>query len=155
MILSNQLKEHLKGPIGIFIATRDKNLDCDAARVLGALASGHDTIKFYLGEKFADKTLDNLRSNKLVSLSATNVFTLESFQFKGRLLSIRPTNEEESNAVSEYVNQFDEAVTKLGYRQGIVLDNTVYNPSLAVEFIVDQIFDQTPKAGAGKQLATV
>ena len=155
MILSSQLKEHLKGPKGIFLGTRDKELNCDLLRVLGASASGHDTIKFYLAEESAGKTLDNLRSNKLVSLSATNVFTLESYQFKGRLLSIRPANAEEAITVLEFVNQFDEAISKLGYPPGIVLNNLTYDPALAVEFVVDQIFDQTPKIGAGNQIATV
>ena len=155
MILPSHLKEHLKGPIGAFVGTRDKDLNCDLVRVLGSMATGHDTIKFFIAEKTAGKTVDNLRSNKLVSLGATNVFTLESYQFKGRLLSIRAANAEEAMTVLEFVNQFDEAISKLGYPPGIVLNNLTYDPALAVEFVVDQIFDQTPKIGAGNQIATV
>ena len=82
MILSSQLKEHLKGPKYMFVGTRDKDFNCDVVGVLGAHSSGHDTIKFFIAEKTAGKTLENMRSNKLVSLSATNVFTSESYQFK-------------------------------------------------------------------------
>jgi hypothetical protein len=155
MILSNTLKEHLKGPKGAFVGTRDKDLNCDLLRALSVSASGHDTIKFFLAEKTAAKTLDNLRSNKIVSLSVTDVFTLESFQFKGRLLSVRPASEEEETSILEFVKQFEEAIAKLGYRPGLVIDNLEYHPALAFEFIVDQIFDQTPKVGAGKQLSAV
>lgn len=155
MILSSQLKEHLKGPKGIFLGTRDKELNCDLLRVLGASATGHDTVKFFLAEESAGKTLDNLRSNKLIALSATNVFTLESYQFKGRLLSVKPVNEEEAKAVFEFVNQFDEAISKLGYKEGLVINNLKYDPALALEFRVEQIFDQTPKVGAGKQITAV
>ncbi|HUR31760.1 MAG TPA: hypothetical protein VMZ69_10045 [Saprospiraceae bacterium] len=155
MIIPSHIKEHLKGPTGIFLGTRDKDLNCDLLRVLGASATGHDTIKFFIAEKSSGQTLDNLRSNKLVSLSATNVFTLESFQYKGRFLSVRPVNEEEAKAVFEFVTEFEEAITKLGYKPGIVANNVIYDPALAIEFMVEQIFDQTPKVGAGKQIASV
>lgn len=155
MIIPSHLKEHLKGPKGSSLGTRDKDLNCDLVRVLGAMASGHDTIRFFIAEKGADKTLDNLRSNKIISLSVTNVFTLESFQFKGRLVSLKPANEEEIKSVFEFVTRFDEAVSQLGYKPGLVINNTVYDPAFSVEFMVEQIFDQTPKVGAGKQLAAV
>ena len=155
MILSNQLKEHLKGPKSLFTGTRDKDFTCDAVRVLGAIASGHDTIKFFIAEKTAGKTLDNMRSNKLVSLSVTQIFTSESYQFKGRFLSAKPVNEEESNAILEYVNQFEEAVSSFGLRPGLIVDNLIYKPALAIEFVVDQVFDQTPKIGTGQKLSTV
>lgn len=155
MILSNQLKEHLNGPKGAFLGTRDKDLNVDLTRVLGAAATGHDTIRFFIAEKGAGKTLDNLRSNKIVSLSVTHIFTLESFQFKGRLLTIKPANEEEANSILEFVNQFEEAITQAGYNPGMIINNMEYNPAIAVEFMVEQIFDQTPKVGAGKQLTAV
>lgn len=155
MIIPGHLKEHLKGPKGSSLGTRDKDLNCDLARVLGAMATGHDTIKFFIAEKGTGKTLDNLRSNKIVSLSVTNIFTLESFQFKGRLLTIKPANEEEINSISEFVNQYDEALTQAGYKPGMIINNTEYDPSLALEFMVEYIFDQTPKVGAGKQLTAV
>lgn len=155
MILSAQLKEHLKGPKSLFVGTRDKDFNCDALRVLGGGSSGHDTIKFFIAEKTAGKTLDNMRANKLVSLSVTNIFTSESYQFKGRFLSARATNEEEANAVLEYVGQFEEAVSGMGYPKGLVADHILYKPALAIEFVVDQIFEQTPKVGTGQKLTTV
>lgn len=155
MILSNHLKEHLKGPKAIFVGTRDKDLNCDILRVLGGGASGHDTIKFFVAEKTANKTLDNLRSNKLVSLSVTQIFTSESYQFKGRFLNARPVNEEETEAILEYVGQFEEAVSSMGYKPGLVADHILYKPAIAIEFVVDEIFDQTPKKGTGQKLSTV
>ena len=155
MIIPSHLKEHLKGPKGSALGTRDKDLNCDLVRVLGAMASGHDTIRIFIAEKSAEKTLDNLRSNKIVALSVTNVFTLESFQFKGRLLSLKPANEEEIRSIREFITEFDEAISQLGYKPGLFINSTAYDPALSVEFIVDQIFDQTPKIGAGKQLTAV
>ena len=155
MILSAQLKEHLKGPKYMFVGTRDKELNCDIVGVLGGYASGHDTIKFFVAEKTANKTLDNMRSNKLVSLSATNIFTSESYQFKGRFISAKPTTEEEAKGISEYIGQLEEVVASMGYPPGLIADHILYKPGMAIEFVVDQIFDQTPKVGAGQKLTTV
>ncbi len=155
MIVSNQLKEHLKGPKAFYVGSRDKDFNCDIIRGLGAGATGHDTVKFYVAEKTARKMLDNLRSNKLVNLSVTQIFTSESYQFKGRFLSAKPVNEDESKAVLEYVGQFEEAVSTFGLKPGLIADNLLYKPALAIEFVVDQIFDQTPKIGTGQKLSVV
>ena len=68
---------------------------------------------------------------------------------------MRPVNEEEAKAVFEFVNQFVEAISKLRYKEGLVAKHLKYDPALALEFRVEQIFDQTPKVGAGKQIAAV
>jgi hypothetical protein len=155
MILSNQLKEHLKGPKSIYVGSRDKDFNCDILRGLGAGAAGHDTVKVYVAEKTAGKMLENMRTNKLVNLSVTQIFTSESYQFKGRFLSAKSVNEDEAKAVLEYINQFEEAVSSFGLKPGLIADNLSYNPALAIEFVVDQVFDQTPKIGTGQKLSTV
>lgn len=155
MIIPNQIKEHLKGPKYSFTGTRDKDFRCDLLGVLGVVVTGHDTVRFFIAEKTAGKTLENLRSNKLVTLSVTNVFTSESYQLKGKFLSARSVNEEESKAVQEYIDQFEEVVSGMGFPPSLIADHMLYKPALAIEFVVDAIFDQTPKVGTGKQLTTI
>ena len=155
MIIPSPLKEHLKGPKAFFVGARDKDFNCDILRVLGGSATGHDTIKFFVAEKTAGKMLDNMRSNKLVSLSVSNIFNSESYQFKGRFLSAKPESAEEAEGVYEYVGQFEESLGSMGYPKGLFADHVLYKPALAIEFAVEQIFDQTPKIGTGQQLKAV
>ncbi len=154
MILSSQLKEHVKGPKAAHVGTRDKDFTSDTVRVMGVIPTGHDSLKFFIAEKTAQRTVDNLRSNKLVALATTNVLNFESYQLKGRLLSIKPANDEEEAWIKEYIIQFDAEVTKIGLPQGFVINNILYLPALAVEFVVEQVFDQTPKIGTGNLVST-
>lgn len=155
MILTNQLKEHLKGPRFSFVGTRDKDFNCDIVRAFAISATGHDSVKFYIAEKTASQTLDNLRANKIVTLSVTNVYTSESFQLKGKMLNSRPVNDEEASEISEYIEQFEEIVTTAGHRKGLVKENFIHDPALAIEFVVESVFDQTPKVGTGQQVTLV
>src|SRR5688572_23745026 len=147
MIVSNHLKEHLKGPKALYVGSRDKDFNCDVLRAIGVMVTGHDTVKYYLAESTANKMLDNLRSNKLVNLSVTNIFTSESYQLKGRMLQIKPVTGAEEHLIKEYIQQFDEAIAMAGYKPGLVAAHTPLHPAVSIEFVVDEVFDQTPKMG--------
>jgi len=155
MILSNQIKDHLKGPKSSYAGTRDKEFRCEIVRVVGVTPTGHDSIKFFIAEATGAKTLDNVRSNKIVTLSTTNIFTSESYQIKGRLINARPATEEENTFVRDYMASFDEAASKLGFEPGMLSSKLLSHPALAIEFVADQIFDQTPKVGTGKLVSSV
>ena len=155
MLLSSQVKEHLKGPKSSYTGTRDKDYRCEIVRVMGVISTGHDSIKFFIAEESGARTLDNLRSNKIVTLSTTNIFTSESFQMKGRLINFRPATEEENTFIKDYVTSFDETASKLGFPPGMISNKMPHQPAVAIEFVVDQIFDQTPKIGTGKLVSAV
>ncbi|HUR30659.1 MAG TPA: hypothetical protein VMZ69_04455 [Saprospiraceae bacterium] len=155
MILANQLKEHLKSPKSTYAGSRDKDFNCDVVRVVGVCVTGHDTVKFFIAESTASKTLDNFKANKLINLSSTNVFTTESYQLKGRVLSIKAGTTEDQMLVNDCIQRFDEDVSTIGFRPGMITEKLPHNPVIAIEFVVDQIFDQTPKVGTGKSMETV
>jgi hypothetical protein len=155
MILSSQVREHLKTPKSTYAGSRDKDFTCDIVRVVAVSVTGHDTVKFYIAESTAAKTLDNIRSNKLINLSTTNIFTTESYQLKGRMLSVKPATEEEHQMIFGYMKLFDEMAASIGFPPGIVVNKMPYNPAMSIEFVVDLVFDQTPKIGTGKILETV
>ena len=155
MILSTQLKEHLKGPKASYLGTRDKDYTTDIIRALGITVTGPDSLKFFIAEPTAHKALDNLRANKIVTLSVTNILNLESFQLKGRLINVIPVNDEEIKFIKEFVLQFEEAAVRMGLPIGLVTNYMLHLPALAVEFVAEQIFEQTPKIGTGKLISAV
>ena len=101
------------------------------------------------------KTVDNLKANKLVNLSCTNIFTTESYQLKGKVLSIKPATEEDNESIKTYIKEFDAAAAMVGFRPGLIADNLPHIPAIVIEFVVDQVFDQTPKVGTGKTVEAV
>jgi hypothetical protein len=152
MIIPNQLKDHLRGPRFSYLGTRDKDFNCDLVRAFASSVTGHDTVKFFIAELTAAQTLDNLRSNKIVTLSVTNVFTSESYQMKGKVLNVGPASGEEMEVIAQYIDEFEDTVLAAGFQKGLVKDNFVYHPALAIEFVVENLFDQSPKVGTGQQV---
>lgn len=155
MILSNQLKDHLRGPRFSFLGTRDKDFNCDIVRAFAIYDTGHDSVKFYIAEKTAPQALDNLRANKIVTLSVTHPHTSVSYQLKGKMLSVRTATPEEATEIAQYIEEFEIVIHAAGFPEGLVKNNFVHDPALAIEFVVNFVFDQTPKVGTGQQVTLV
>src|SRR5688500_16783477 len=119
MIISSQVREHLKSAKSSYAGSRDKDFNCEIVRVVGVCVTGHDTVKVFIAETSSAKTVENIRSNKLINLSSTNIFTTESYQLKGRMLSAKPATNEDQDKVNEFIHQFDEDAAAVGFRPGL------------------------------------
>lgn len=137
------------------MGTRDKDFNCDIVRAFAISATGHDSVKFYIAESTAAQSLDNLRTNKIVTLSVTEVFSSQSFQLKGKMLNARPVTTEEAEEITRYIEEFEDVVVNTGNRKGLVKENFVHDPAIAIEFVVELVFDQSPKVGTGQQVTLV
>lgn len=157
MLLPNQLKTFLQEPRFYWLATRDAEFKTEPHRVFGLQIPGPDSLRFFLYQGTGEKSRANLMANKLVALSITNAFTFESYQFKGKMTEIRLITQEEEEFIANYISEMDRIVVAIGlpYPENSIVAQTDYKPSWAVEFQVEQIFDQTPKAGTGNLVATV
>lgn len=155
MIFLTNLKEFFAEPTVYFLATRDTSFTCDVVRCVGLKVTGHATIQVYIYAETAEHALRNLRDNGLIALSVTAPFTHESYQFKGRQIEIRQAREEEREFVGRYLEEFEALAVAQGLDEGLVLNNLPSWPAYSIEIEVEQIFEQTPKTGAGKLLTAV
>ncbi|HLF65558.1 MAG TPA: pyridoxamine 5'-phosphate oxidase family protein [Saprospiraceae bacterium] len=155
MLLPNQLKQFLLEPRFYWMATRNQDFICEIHRVLGVQVAGTDILRIFIYQGTASRTKENLLANKLIAFSVTSGFTFESYQIKGKLLEIRPVNEEEEVLMKNYIVEMDKMLVALGYSVSGVLTETLYTPAWSVEFSIEQVFDQTPKVGTGKLLTSV
>lgn len=155
MLLPNHMKQFLLEPKFYWIATRNQEMICEIDRALGVQIASSDSLRIFLYQGRAHQTRENLMANRLIAFSVTNGFTFESYQFKGKMVELRPADDNEELFMQQYVQEMDKMLVALGFSIKGLLTEIKYTPAWSVEFSVDQIFDQTPKIGTGKLLTTV
>jgi hypothetical protein len=109
-------------------------------------------LTFFISEAFGRTFIQNLRRNSLITLAATCVPTFESYQYKGIYQSIRPCTNEEEEWQRKYVDSITDITTMFGYSKEGIYQSYLHQPSFAVTFWVQHIFEQTPHKGTGNQV---
>lgn len=110
------------------------------------------SITLYVSERYSRQYLKNFETNRNITLAATNVPTFESYQYKGLLDNIRPCTPDEEKAQRIYLDRFTDVIGSFGYSKELVFNNFNFQPSFAVTFRVNGIFEQTPYKSTGGQV---
>lgn len=151
-LITPELKEFIEGSQGISMGTRDKDLTPEYTRVLGASVNEDGIITFYTAKDTSVKAIENIDNNKLVSITLASPLSYECYQFKGKCITYRDSNEIDQGNIERYLKGFNDALNILGIRDGIIY-KWPSQPSMAIEMKVEEIFEQTPKVGAGKSIS--
>ena len=153
MQINEDLKKFIEGANGMGLGTRDKDLKPTYSRVLAAKATGNNTIKFTIAKQTAGKVIENLKDNKKISLVQAYPLTFECYQYKGTFIGYHESTSEEKIEVDNYLKEMNDTIQKIGIKDGSVY-TWPHDPTITIEFEVEQIFEQTPKIGTGNQLKT-
>ena len=152
MILSAHLKEHLNGPQAFWIGTRDADLIPEAVRGAVVIVKPLNVLRILVQKEQAQKTLENLRHNRRVALSSIDPSNLESYQFKGTFIKSEDATAEELDLIKERKVVFNEVLLTWGLPDGLVYKLPTF-PTIALEFEIEEIFEQTPKQGTGQLMS--
>jgi hypothetical protein len=93
-------------------------------------------------------SVDNLRNGRL-ALTGADVRTLRSVQLKGRVVRTEPATDADVQLVAEHSSAFFRAVHETDGIALELLDRLLPAAIVAVEFEVDEMFDQSPGPDAG------
>ncbi len=149
-IITPKLKSFIEGPQGISLGTRDRNLKPEYCRVLGALVMENDIVKIFVAKLVSDQSIKNIDDNKLVSITLCSL-SYECYQFKGKCVHYEDSDNEDQGRVEKYMTEFNECLVKVGTKDGLVYKWPT-KPCITIEMKVEEIFDQTPKIGAGNKI---
>ena len=120
-------------------------------RRLGARAGENDIITIYTVKHTSKKAIDNIEDNKLISITMVSALSYECYQFKGKCITYRDSNENDQSKIDSYMKDFNNTLVKIGVKDGLLFKWPT-QPSLAIEMKVEEIFEQTPKVGAGSSI---
>ena len=109
----------------------------------------------FVPREFGDGLSAAFETNGHFALTVEHIGPHECYQFKGRILSLRPATEPDRTVTARCRERFAAAVPALlphlaGDREA--LRRYILEPALAVRFSVREIYLQTPGPGAGSLL---
>ncbi|HKA53407.1 MAG TPA: pyridoxamine 5'-phosphate oxidase family protein [Candidatus Binatia bacterium] len=155
-MISEKLVEFLHGPVFMAIGTRDEKLRPAHTVVVGAIVNqDRETISCFVLQSRAEQIMGNLENNARIALSAGSP-SHESYQFKGRYVSARPTDAKDVAIQEIYRTKLVALMLQYGYPEQIVKPLVLGfrgQPAVAITFRVEEIFLQTPGPEAGKRIA--
>ena len=137
--------------------TRDRNLVPHGHRVSGWRLGGDGrTLVVLLPEGARPHLIESLEDNGQFSVTLEEYPAHETYQFKGRYVRHRPIDGEDLEVADRVRERFLTSVIQFfGEAAAGPLRAFSQRPSLAVEFLVDEIYVQTPGPGAGARLFPV
>jgi len=149
-MLPANLVDFVHGPVFFALGTRSATLRTAVARIMGAIADGPaDSISFFLPRVQEQPHLDNIAANGLVALAAGNGLTSQAYQFKGRVIDVRPSTPGDEAIRDLYRDKLIAFIKPMGMPETMV-GGYIVAPSMTITFRVAKIFNQTPGPGAGR-----
>lgn len=99
-------------------------------------------------------TVANAKLGGPIALTAADVVSLRSVQFKGKCVSVEPATDADRDSSARYCDKFFADVEQTDGTPRVKLERLVPNDLLAVIVEVRELFNQTPGPRAGETLPT-
>ena len=149
-MIPQKLTDFVHGSVLSWVGSRDDRLRPSVSWAFGArVEAANDLITAFVPDIEAEQVKSNLAHNGLVAFTVAEAITHESYQFKGRLVDLRPSTAEERAVQDIHRSKLVSHYTK--YPEALFGGFVLY-PSTAITFRVEEAFVQTPGPGAGEKL---
>ena len=149
-MIPERLVAFVHGPVVSWVGTRDARLRPAVTWVFGArVSSDRDEITVFIPDIEAEQAKRNAEHNGQIAFTVADGISHESYQFKGKLVELRTTSEEE-RAVQDI--HLAKVISYLWMHPKKLFEDFGLYPSTALTFRVEQVFAQTPGPDAGKLL---
>ncbi|HYD10320.1 MAG TPA: pyridoxamine 5'-phosphate oxidase family protein [Acidimicrobiales bacterium] len=153
MIGTDEIKM-LESPVSTVVGTVDATGMPHASRAWGTWVLDGGRRMRFLVPAADTRTAENVRATGLVAFTGTVVNTLRSVQVKGRNGVVDgPATGDDRVLHERYSNAFFQAVHESDGMDVVALRNLLPDALVAVEFEVEEVFDQTPGPTAGAKLS--
>jgi len=152
-VISTEVANLLESGASLVVGTVDGDLLPDATRAWGAwVLHDPERVRFLVPDR-SQRTIANTGDGGLVALTASDVATHRSIQLKGRAIRVEAATRDDLDLGAQYVREFFACVHETEAIDITLLEKAVPSGYVAVEIVVDAMFDQTPGPAAGRALA--
>jgi hypothetical protein len=90
-----------------------------------------------------------------IAYTAASVRTLTSFQLKGRISTVGPATAADRESYERYCDEYYAAVLDVDFIRRELMERMEPDAVVALEFEVEELFDQSPGPGAGRAYGAV
>jgi hypothetical protein len=154
MVISPSHVALLEDPMFSFwIGTAGRDHIPEVVKCMGVIVDPvSDRLTCFAGAILANKSLLNLQENPAVTLVGASVLTYEGYQYKGTFINSRFCTAEDILFQENYMRIFTSNLAELGYSEDGLYKLYFSQPSVAIEFRVMEIYEQSPRKGTGEKV---
>lgn len=150
VVITQRLVDFVHGSVLGWVGSHDDKLRPSLSWAIGArVDAANDLITTFLPDVEAEQVKSDLNQNGMVAYTVVEGISHEAYQFKGRMVEMRPSTVEE-RAVQDI--QQSKLVSHFHMYPEIFFRGYTLYPSTAVTFRVEEAFVQTPGPGAGEKI---
>ncbi len=152
-VINEYLRQEIEANATFWVSSCNAEGTPDLVRTMGVRAEpdGEHLVAF-IPVPYAQKLIAQLVPGQKLALMQANLHTYVSLQFKGRCVSHRPSTAGEIEFQRRYVDGFCREIEKQGMAQETTFPVLFRQPSIALVVRVEEVYEQTPKAGTGERL---
>lgn len=152
-MIDPDLAAFLEGGVAIHLGTRNETLEPNGARAAAVrVEAGGTELIVYIAETAAERLFPDLRSNGQAAVAFVRPTDDRACQVKGVFIDARPAVEDERALVDAQWRGFARQLEGIGIPRGNSAGWVTW-PALAIRLRATAVFNQTPGADAGAQLA--
>jgi hypothetical protein len=149
---TEKLREWLGGGTSIIVATVDAEGVPATCRGIAVTPKGEDALTVYLPAATGQEALANLATTRRIAVSCSHPLSHSTVQVKGVTRGVKLAPASDEAFVRERWRQFADVLDALGLPRSVTHRMTHW-PAFAIDFSIEQVFDQTPGPKAGAPLA--
>jgi hypothetical protein len=152
MLLSTSLVQFIESGVSTSLGSANRAGQPEVVRVLGTRVNADASVVCaFLPRALSERSLDNLKQNPRVALTASRVIDHRTLQLKGSVLAVRDADTDDQRHMQQYLSAFSEQLFLIGMPRSLSR-RVHWWPALAIEFAVTDLFEQTPGPGAGSRI---
>jgi hypothetical protein len=152
-VLDPQVVEFIHGGVAVGVATRDDDLRPEFARAWGPEVSADGrSLRLCVAAAEGSRTRANLERNGALAVGFSPPTIARAVQVKGVASQLREPEAADLDRVERHVRMFVAEAERIGAPAELSRRIFVGSGLVAVEFSIDEVFDQTPGPTAGRRL---
>jgi len=158
VLIGDELKTFLEGPVSVLVGTRDSRLVPEITRAWGPRVSeDRRCVSLCVPLATSRKALDNLEANGEIAVTFSLPTNYRTFQLKGRHATAAEPDSTDLAVVERHRGAFATASEPMGQPRERVeafwrAEIETSAVLVKIRFVPERIFDQTPGPGAGRSL---
>jgi hypothetical protein len=152
-VLDPAVVEFIQGGVAVGVATRDDDLRPEFARGWGPEVSADGrSLRLCVSAPEGSRMRANLERNGAVAVGFSPPTIARAVQLKGVAGVVREPEAADLDRVERHVQSFVVEAGRIGAPAELSQRMFMRTGLVAVEFLIDEVFDQTPGPTAGRRL---
>lgn len=137
-----------------YLASLKNDKLCDVSRTSGVYVQDKEFLKIVYMPSLSPNLLPNLLINPQLTVTAVSAYSFECYQFKGNFVSKEKLSADDIILKDKYLKGMVGVIQEMGFSLEKILNEKYVGIEVdAILMKVEELYDQTPKVGAGEKIS--